>query len=90
VVGTATGGIPEVVQDGVTGRLVPIDQADDGSGTPLDPERFIADLAAAIIDVISDPEAAGRMGQAGRSRAEAMFSWDRIALRTKEIYASLI
>jgi starch synthase len=90
VVGTATGGIPEVVQDGVTGRLVPIDQADDGSGTPLDPERFIADLAAAIIDVISDPETAGRMGQAGRSRAEAMFSWDRIALRTKEIYASLI
>ena len=41
VVGTATGGIPEVVDDGVTGVLVPIEQADDGTGTPLDPDRFV-------------------------------------------------
>ena len=89
VVGTATGGIPEVVDDGVTGRLVPIDQAEDGTGTPLDPDRFVADLAAALIEVLSDPAAASRMGAAGRERANDLFSWDRIAARTNEIYASL-
>jgi starch synthase len=90
VVGTATGGIPEVVEDGVTGRLVPIEQATDGTGTPLDPDRFVADLAATLTEVVSNPELAKTMGSAGRDRAESMFSWDRIALRTKEIYASLI
>jgi len=90
VVGTATGGIPEVVDDGVTGRLVPIDQLEDGTGTPVDPERFIRDLADTLIEVVSDPENAKRMGEAGRGRAEAEFGWDRIAVRTREIYASLV
>ncbi|MCU1509927.1 MAG: glycosyl transferase family 1 [Glaciihabitans sp.] len=90
VVGTATGGIPEVVDDGVTGRLVPIEQMQDGTGTPLDADRFVSDLAAALIEVVSDPVAARSMGESGRRRAEAEFGWDRIALRTKEIYASLL
>ena len=90
VVGTATGGIPEVVADGVTGRLVPIDQATDGTGTPIDPDRFVADLARTLTEVLSDPGLAARMGRAGRVRAEEMFSWSQIATRTREIYASLL
>jgi starch synthase len=85
VVGTRTGGIPEVVNDGVTGRLVPIEQLDDGTGTPIDP-----DLADTLIEVVSDPENARRMGAAGRQRAEAEFGWDAVAERTRAIYASLL
>jgi starch synthase len=90
VVGTATGGIPEVVDDGVTGRLVPIDQADDGTGTPTNPEKFVRDLADALTEVVSDPTRAAQMGEAGRRRAEAEFGWDQIAARTHEIYKSLL
>ena len=90
VVGTATGGIPEVVDDGVTGRLVPIEQMQDGTGTPIDPDRFVNDLAAALIEVVSDPERARAMGVAGRERAERDFSWASIAERTTAIYRRLI
>ncbi|MGX5695079.1 glycogen synthase [Agromyces soli] len=90
VVGTATGGIPEVVDDGATGVLVPIEQAQDGTGTPLDPERFVADLAAALERVVADPARAREMGEAGRRRAEQHFAWDAIAARTREVYAAAL
>ena len=90
VVGTATGGIPEVVDDGVTGRLVPIEQLEDGTGTPLDPERFVADLARTLDEVVADPGKAREMGRAGRVRAEQHFSWEAIADRTLEVYRSVL
>ncbi|HCJ49213.1 MAG TPA: glycogen synthase [Microbacterium sp.] len=86
VVGTATGGIPEVVVDGETGRLVPIEQAQDGTGTPLDPDRFVADLAATLTEVVSDPERARAYGRAGRERAATAFSWEAIADATAALY----
>jgi starch synthase len=90
VVGTATGGIPEVVEDSVTGQLVPIEQVTDGTGTPVDPDRFVADLAAALTAVVSDPDAARAMGEAGRLRAEREFSWDRIGRETVALYRSIL
>jgi len=90
VVGTATGGIPEVIVDGVTGRLVPIDQVTDGTGTPTDPDRFVADLAATLNEVLADPENAKRMGAAGLERARTEFGWERIASQTRAIYESLV
>ena len=90
VVGTATGGIPEVIVDGVTGRLVPIQQMQDGTGTPTDPEGFVADLAAALTEVVSDPARAAAMGQAGRERAETSFGWPAIAEQTRDVYRSLV
>jgi starch synthase len=89
VVATATGGIPEVVEDGVTGRLVPIEQATDGSGTPLDPDRFVADFAATLGEVVGDPVRADEMGRAGRRRAVDHFSWESIAELTLEVYKSI-
>jgi starch synthase len=89
VVATATGGIPEVVVDGETGVLVPIDQATDGTGTPLDPDRYVADFAAALNAGVSDPDRAAEMGRAGRRRAIESFSWGSIAAQTRGIYDSL-
>ncbi|ACQ80568.1 glycogen synthase [Beutenbergia cavernae DSM 12333] len=90
VVGSATGGIPEVVDDGVTGLLVPLAQEQDGTGTPLDPERFEADLAAALTALATDRARAAAMGRAARTRVEEHFSWDAVAARTVEVYERVL
>jgi len=90
VVATATGGIPEVVVPGETGLLVPIEQATDGTGTPLDPDRYVADFAAALAEVVSDPDRAAAMGRAGRARAIESFSWPAIAEKTLDVYRSVL
>jgi starch synthase len=90
VVATATGGIPEVVADGETGVLVPIEQVTDGTGTPVDPDKFVADFGAAMNRLIRDPQRAKKMGLAGRERAVTKFSWSRIAADTMAVYKSVL
>jgi starch synthase len=90
VVATATGGIPEVVVDGVTGKLVQIEQIQDGTGTPTNPEQFEQDFADAVTEVFSDLDKAKEMGEAGYERARDNFSWTSIGDRTVEVYEDII
>ena len=65
VVATATGGIVEVVVDGETGFLVPIEPGDDGTGAPRDPAKFAADFAERVNALIADPAQARDDGRGG-------------------------
>lgn len=89
VIGTATGGIPEVVVEGETGWLVQVDQVKDGTGTPKDPAAFISDWAQTMNQAL-DSGLAKQYGQAGRERAVTEFSWESIATRTIEVYRSAL
>ena len=76
--------------DGETGWLVPIAPHDDGTGTPLEPDRFVADLGAALADAVSDADRARVRGSAGRRRAIESFSWSSIGERTLTVYRSVL
>lgn len=81
VVASAVGGIPEVVDDGVTGLLVPYD-ADR-------PAEFASALAAAVNALLADPERAAAYGRAGRQRCIDEFSWAHIAAQTLDVYRAV-
>jgi starch synthase len=89
VVASATGGILEVVVDGVTGYLVPFDQ-DPVTTFPSNPNKFARDLAAKISALLADPGKAKRFGEAGRKRVEETFAWSAIADQTIELYRQLL
>jgi starch synthase len=90
VVATRTGGIPEVVEEGTTGLLVPFEPRDDGSRDPVDPVRFARDIAERVNELINDPARAEGMGQAGRRRAIDHFAWPAIAKQTLGLYTELL
>ncbi|MDX3248198.1 glycogen synthase [Streptomyces sp. ME18-1-4] len=78
VVASRVGGIPEVVEDGVTGTLVTVD------------EGFETGLARALDAILGDPAAGRRMGEAGRARAVGEFGWDSVARRTVRLYEEIV
>ena len=81
VVASAVGGIPEVVMNDETGRLVEFDS---------DAKVFEAKLAESILEILSDESLATRLGVAGRKRAVTYFGWDKVANQTIDLYRSLI
>lgn len=85
VVASAVGGIKEVVVDGETGFLVPVDFVEE-TFKLKNPEKFSRDLAARINQLMKDPKLREKFGKAGRKRAEEMFSWTAIAEKTKALY----
>jgi starch synthase len=82
VVASAVGGIPEVVDHGVTGLLVPYDEQDV--------EGFQRRLAQDINELLADPDRVAAMGHAGRKRAITEFSWSAVADRTVALYHQLL
>jgi starch synthase len=90
VVASAVGGIPEVVVDGETGALVPVPLRPDEPMSPVDPDRFERDLAAAVNRLMADASLRESMGRAGRQRAIEHFSWSSIADQTVDLYRSLL
>jgi starch synthase len=90
VVASAVGGIPEVVVDGETGLLVPVDLRPDDPMSPVDPDRFELNLAGAINALMADAATREVMGRAARRRAVERFSWARIAEETVDLYRSVV
>jgi glycogen synthase len=90
VVASAVGGIPEVVVDGETGLLVPVELRPDDPMSPIDPDRFELNLAGAINALMADVATREVMGRAARRRAVDRFSWSRIAEATVDLYRSVV
>jgi len=86
VVASAVGGIKEVVVDGETGFLVPLEQMSESPFEPTEPDQFARDLAERINQLMKNPALQEKFGRAGRKRAEEKFSWLAIAQQTQALY----
>ena len=90
VVGSAVGGIPEIIVEGETGHLVSFEPGPDPFGTPAHPERFARELAEAMNDLLGDPGRAEKWGAASRDRVLTNFAWPAIADQTVALYERLL
>ncbi|UKM65494.1 glycogen synthase [Flavobacteriaceae bacterium GSB9] len=90
VVASAVGGIKEVVVDGETGLLIPLEQQTEAPFEPINPDTFSRDLAEGINKVIRDKALRESMAKKGRKRVEDYFDWVAISKQVEDLYKSLI
>ncbi|WP_298237281.1 glycogen synthase [uncultured Algibacter sp.] len=90
VVASAVGGIKEVVVDGETGILIPLEQQKEAPFEPINPDKFSRDLAEGINKVIDNKELRESMAKNGRKRVEDYFDWVAIAKQVEELYKTLL
>jgi glycosyltransferase involved in cell wall biosynthesis len=86
VVASAVGGIKEIIVDGETGFLVPLEQQQESPFEAVHPDEFARSLADPINRIVADPQLRARLGAASRRRAEELFSWTAIAAQVLALY----
>jgi glycogen synthase len=90
VVASSVGGIKEVVVDGETGILVPLQQDKAAPFEASYPDKFSRDLAEGINKLMADENLRKTMGANGRKRVEQYFDWNAIAKQTEDLYKTLL
>ena len=90
VVGSKIGGIPEIIVDGITGFLVPLEGVSRTDFNPSNPKAFQKDFADKVNILLEDEVLANGMGRAGRERVLEKFSWESIARTTYKYYEEVI
>lgn len=90
VVGSAVGGIPEILTEGKTGFLIDLEPISRTDFNPKHPEAFQKNFAAKVNQLLDDENLAKQMGKAGRERVLEKFSWESIAKITFNYYQEVI
>ena len=90
VVGSAVGGIPEIIIEGETGYLIELESISRTDFNPKNPEEFQKNFAQKINLLLEDENLATQMGKAGRERVLDIFSWESIAKTTYNYYEKVI
>jgi glycogen synthase len=90
VVGSAVGGIPEIIVENETGYLIPLESISRTDFNPKNPEAFQRNFAEKINRLLADEDLATAMGKAGRHRVLEKFSWESIAKTTYSYYEEVI